>query len=134
MRTQRRSRKGVKRTMRKQKRTKRGGKKRTMRRSRRRTRRQSQGRTRRGGDKRILSVGDNVKMTVRKEVDDILQVNTMWDAIVNSDPIAQYDMTTINFLVMNPDTEEEMSYTFNFSNNIEKGNDPEVNQVSYTVL
>ena len=134
MRTQRRSRKGVKRTMRKQKRTKRGGKKRTMRRTRRRTRRQSQGRTRRGGDKRILTVGDNVKMTVRKEVDDVLQVNTMWDAIVNSDPIAQYDMTTINFLVMNPDTEEEMSYTFNFSNNIEKGNDPEVNQVSYTVL
>jgi len=43
-------------------------------------------------------------------------------------------MTTINFLVMNPDTEEEMSYTFNFSNNIEKGNDPEVNQVSYTLL
>jgi hypothetical protein len=134
MRTQKRSRKGLKRTMRKQKKTKCGGKKRTMRRTRRRTRRQGNKMTRRGGDKRILSVGDNVKMTVRKEVDDILQVNTMWDAIVNSDPIAQYDMTTINFLVMNPDTEEEMSYTFNFSNNIEKGNDPEVNQVSYTLL
>ena len=134
MRTQRRSRKGLKRTMRKQKRTKRGGKKRTMRRTRRRTRRRSQGRTRRGGDKRILSVGDNVKLTVRKDVDDILQVNTMWDAIVNSDPINKYDMTTINFLVMNPDTEEEMSYTFNFRNNIERGSDPEVNQVSYTLL
>lgn len=58
----------------------------------------------------------------------------MWDAIVNSDPVAQYDMTTINFLVMNDETEEEMSYTFNFSNNIEKGSDPEVNQVSYTLL
>ena len=134
MRTQRRSRKGLKRTMRKQKRTKRGGKKRTMRRTRRRTRRRSQGRTRRGGDKRILSVGDNVKLTVRKDVDDILQVNTMWDAIVNSDPINKYDMTTINFLVMNPDTEEEMSYTFNFRNNIERGSDPEINQVSYTLL
>lgn len=141
MRTQRRSRKGLKRTLhqnkrtmrRKQKRTMKHKQKRTRRRTRRRTRSRSQGRTRRGGDKRILSIGDNVKLTVRKYVDDILQVNTMWDAIVNSDPIDQYDMTTINFLVMNDETEQEMSYTFNFSNNIEKGSDSEVNQVSYTL-